>query len=523
MSVPNLRRALLGTALAASISLPAALATPGRAEAARYGAASYKHVLLISVDGLHATDLSNMLASDGNRYATLKALARHGVVYPNALTTAPSDSFPGMVAQATGGTPYSAGVFYDDSYDRTLYAPGSACKGPPGTETNYAENIDVDSSRLDAGGVLGRPLSQIDPNKLPLSLHGGKCAPVYPHQFIRTNTIFEVIRAHGGYTAWADKHPSYDILNGPSGHGVDDLYTPEIDSEFPGGGAGKSHTASFAATRGNDEMKVRAVINEIDGRTADGSKLAPVPAILGMNFQSVSVGQKLAKSGPTDASGLVGGYLDANGTPASGLSVQLNYVENALTRIIGRLRDRGVLDSTLVIISAKHGQSPVDRSVRRAVDDAPYTLTPGYGFHIADDEALLWLAPKTQKRDAARAEDYLNSQAQKLSIEYLLDRGDLKRIYHDPEMDSRTPDFIAVSRHGVIYTSGSKLAEHGGFSNDDRSVALLVSSPKLSGGIDVATVETRQIAPTILKALGLDPRELESVRIEGTKALPDLN
>lgn len=523
MRPSTLRCALLGSVLAACAFCAVPLAASASPDGRPNGAPAYRHVLLISIDGLHAADLSNMLASTGSRYATLKALSQHGVVYPNALTTAPSDSFPGMVAQVTGGTPYTAGVFYDDSYDRTLFAPNSGCKGLPGAETTYAENIDVDSSKIDGGGTLGQPLTQIDPKKLPMALQNGKCTPVYPHQFIRTNTIFEVIRAHGGYTAWADKHPAYDILNGPSGKGIVDLYTPEIDSDFPGGGAGNSHTASYTATRDNDEMKVVAVINEINGRTSDGKKLAPVPTILGMNFQAVSVGQKLAKSGPTDKPGLIGGYGDANATPASALSIQLAYVDKALGRIVDRLQDRGLADSTLIIVSAKHGQSPIDRSVRTAVDDAPFTKTPGYGFHIADDEGLLWLAPRTQKRFAAAAEDYLNTNAQTLGIEYLLERSDLKTIYRDPQADSRTPDFVAVSKHGVIYTGGSKLAEHGGFSDDDRNVALLVSNPRLSGGIDIKTVQTTQIAPTILNALAINPAELQSVRIEGTKVLPDLH
>jgi len=35
-------------------------------------------------------------------------------------------------------------------------------------------------------------------------------------------------------------------------------------------------------------------------------------------------------------------------------------------------------------------------------------------------------------------------------------------------------------------------------------------------------VETTQIAPTILKVLGLSPDELGAVRKEGTEVLPDL-
>jgi len=73
-------------------------------------------------------------------------------------------------------------------------------------------------------------LTQINVAKLPQALVDGKCVPVFPHQFVKVNTIFEVIRAHGGQTAWSDKHPAYDIVNGPSGKGVQDLFTPEVNS-----------------------------------------------------------------------------------------------------------------------------------------------------------------------------------------------------------------------------------------------------------------------------------------------------
>ena len=85
--------------------------------------------------------------------------------------------------------------------------------------------------------------------------------------------------------------------------------------------------------------------------------------------------------------------------------------------------------------------------------------------------------------------------------------------------NSRVPDFIAVTDHGVICTGGSKLAEHGGFSDDDRNVALLVSAPDVHPQFVEALTYTTQIAPTILAALGLDPKKLKGVRAEGTAVL----
>jgi hypothetical protein len=151
-------------------------------------------------------------------------------------------------------------------------------------------------------------------------------------------------------------------------------------------------------------------------------------------------------------------------------------------------------------------------------------MTPGHAFHKADDEALIWLAPETRAANLAAAQKYLTetAQTQGLRIAQLLTPSSLKELYQDPATDSRTPDFIALSDHGVIYTTGTKLAEHGGFSNDDRNVALMVASPRISHHIVETSVQTTQIAPTILNMLDLDPNELQAVKLEGAKALPDL-
>jgi hypothetical protein len=49
-----------------------------------------------------------------------------------------------------------------------------------------------------------------------------------------------------------------------------------------------------------------------------------------------------------------------------------------------------------------------------------------------------------------------------------------------------------------------------------------VSHPDLKERSINTAVATTQIAPTILKALGLEPQELEAVRLEGTQILPGL-
>jgi len=132
------------------------------------------------------------------------------------------------------------------------------------------------------------------------------------------------------------------------------------------------------------------------------------------------------------------------------------------------------------------------------------------------------LSPQMQKGSYKAAKAYLSSQATILGIETLLDKSALAPLYGNPFGNNRTPDFIAVTKHGLIYTSGSKLAEHGGFAKDDRNVALLVSNPSIIGAINNDDVETRQIAATMLDVLGINSKELEGARRENSKPLPGL-
>ena len=96
-----------------------------------YQGCKSKYVAVFSVDGLHNSDLDKWLARGPSN---VSALLETGYRYTDAWTTGPSDSYPGSLAQYTGANPRTTGVWYDDTYDRTFYAPSSGCKGAPGAE-----------------------------------------------------------------------------------------------------------------------------------------------------------------------------------------------------------------------------------------------------------------------------------------------------------------------------------------------------------------------------------------------------
>jgi hypothetical protein len=547
-----------------------------------------RHVLLISIDGMHAVDFANCVASKTCPH--LAELGETGVNYTRTSTSRPSDSFPGLMALVTGGTPRTVGAFYDVAYDRVLAPPATATgNGLPagtctvgqikGTQTEYEEGDEIDQTKVNGGGpysTLDGGVLSIDPNKLVRDPFNG-CNPVYPWNFVRTNTIYGVIHKAGGYTAWSDKHPVYAVVSGPTGtnnpSNVDDYYAPEVNSNvinLPGittangvdcstisGNTSSDWTTDFDSIKCYDQLKVNAIVNEIKGKTHLGDHKAPVPVIFGMNFQAVSVGQKLIKPASltaTDAN--AGGYEDAQGTPRPKMLADIQFVDAAIGQMVDALEDRDLLRSTVIIVTAKHGQSPIDPNrffpvpgksgtngnppsfFLSALLPAVYN-DPTNGLGLAEDDiSQIWLADSSRTADAVNILETNGTAPPGVGLGQILFGASLDTIFNPPGVpdvpgpccklreggDPRTPDIFVLPNVGVVYTGNDKKqSEHGGFAWDDTNVMLLVSNPHFERKTIHAFVETTQVAPTILQFLGLDPGDLDAVRKEGTPVLPGLD
>jgi hypothetical protein len=377
---------------------------------------------------------------------------------------------------------------------------------------------------------------------------------VYPWNFLRTNTVYGVLHAHHLRTAWSDKHAVYAAVSGPTGtttpDNVDDYYSPDVNSNViplpiytathdncmmpdPLGG---DWTGSFQNIRCYDQLKVNAVLHWIDGKTHLGDNDAPVPNILGMNFQAVSVGQKLIENG------VKGGYTDAAGTPTPNMLAEIEFVDAAIGEMVAELKSQLLYDSTAIIITAKHGQSPIDPNLFFPIPGhAPLNNgTPPSGLlgsaflpdseinqigPTEDDISLLWLTDSGQTNAAV---DILQNNAEAAEIDQIFAGRSLERMFDRPGLpadggDPRTPDIIVQPEVGVVYTGSlKKQAEHGGFAPNDVEVLVLVSNPNIKAKTLGTPVETRQVAPTILSLLGLDVNSLDAVRLEGTRELPGI-
>src|SRR5215831_13411621 len=158
----------------------------------------------------------------------------------------------------------------------------------------------------------------------------------------------------------------------------------------------------------------------------------------------------------------------------------------------------------------------------------PAAETSGLG-PTEDDISLLWL---THSDQTGAAVGVLEANSTAAGIGQIFFGSSLATLYDQPGIpkrfggtggDARTPDIIVAPNVGVVYTgSKKKQSEHGGFAQDDTNVMLLVSKPGMSARTVTSFVETTQVAPTILQALGLDPNLLQAVQIEGTPVLPGL-
>jgi hypothetical protein len=532
------------------------------------------HVLLISIDGMHAVDFANCTTglsgvNNGAPYCpNMAGLLQDGVNYVAASTSKPSDSFPGLMTIVSGASPREMGVYYDVAYDRSLNPPaqttgngvaGGPCTAgatPPGTRTEYEEGIDIDQTKLNGGAPIGDGgINSINPNFL---IRDKNCRPVYPWNFVRTNTIFGVIHQANGYTAWSDKHPAYSSVSGPgNGKNIDDYFSPEINSISVAMPENKimncnplpdnfaflaqdDYTGSFQNIQCYDSLKVQAILREIDGKNHDGTRSEPVPQIFGMNFQAVSIGQKLIyQDGPSVPPGysLHGGYVDSIGTPSDSLFQEISFVDNMIGLMISELKNQNVYKSTMIVLTAKHGQSPIDLArffpipghsgnngeppSQIIASYLPDSETGGIG-PTEDDVSLLWLTDSTQTPAAVAL---LEANATEAGIGQIFWGPTLSIVYNNPGLppggDPRTPDIIVAPNVGVVYTGSKKKdMEHGGFAHDDTNVMLLVSNPSIRSSTVYAPVETAQVAPTILKALGLNPNKLDGVRDEGTTVLP---
>jgi hypothetical protein len=435
-------------------------------------------VLIVNIDGLDAIDLANWIKSHPE--SALASLSRRGVTYTNAHVPWP-DSAAGMLAFATGGSPISTGIFSSHGFDRAL-SPG----GPGCAATGAELNLD-----------LSPPILPRDPEH--------DCAELAPHALTKVNSIFDMVHASGGRTAWAADNAAYaDLLRGPSGNALDDVFvplSPNLKSLI--------ESAKFA-----DETRVATILGWING------KAKVVPRLFGISLLSLDAAQRstaLLFQSQTDHTG---NAVD------SAVQRAFEQIDKELGLIVAELKKTGLDGSTWIVVTAAHGRVPsdatphlIDPSRIQAV--AQRAAQGDIALVTADTVGLVWL--KRRSATAAVLQDY-RAQMTELGIGEIYSGEKLRLIMNSADEDSRMPDLILQPQAGVIWMrKGDEVPKmHGGFSDEQNHVALLVSGRQLTGRIDKTPVPTTQIAPLILRILGMEKMDLRALHKEHTPALPGI-
>ena len=491
-------------------------------------AAPARHVIIISIDGLHEADLTDPATRD--QVPNIMGLAHSGIWYQNASCTHPSDSFPGSLAYLTGAGPATTGVYYDDTFCRSLVAPGGGADSPLGTQVRLTATIDKQPRMLSGGGDFDA--SSVDPAKLPLDpAHG--FAPVYPHNYLKVNTIFEIAHSAGLRTAFLEKHPSYEIASGPSGKGIDDMYCPEIDApaalidgklmdgySAPAGTKLGQIIHNLPLVMAYDDMKLAALLREIGGQDSRGRGRPGPPALAAMNLQSVNIGQK----------SLTGGIdqVGAGESVSRELTDALHHSDDNIATIVRQLHQSGLWDDTLIVLTAKHGNSPRIGKASVAGGGRILTALKAAGIDVAgytqDQIALFWLADSGQTSNAAGVLQAMRDGPDNPGIDQILWGDSLKAAGLAGPAD-RMPDLVLTAKPGMFLLDLlSKRAEHGALNDDDTHVPLILCGgavdPARRGSVMATKVKSTQIAVTVLRALGLDASALQGARIDKTQALP---
>ena len=447
--------------------------------------------LLLSVDGLRAVDIANWVAT--HPHSALAELSARGVTYTNAHTPM-ADPAAGLVALTTGGTPISTGIISSDGFDHALSPAGSNCR-------TVGEPLDLEIS-YGANGVFDSANAPLDPQR--------GCTPLQPHNLLRVNTIFEVVREKIGRTAWAGASPATtDLLRGPSGHGLDDACGFQE--------AASSTVDSTESAHDGDESRVSIVLHWIDGQDCAGNTGVPVPTLFGMSFVLLAAAQAKDSIGHTDVAD----------TPSPSLTKGLDSVDAAIGRIMLELKAKRLYDSTWIIVTSPYGHSPMDHKQLRFVrlsllSEAANAIQPDIIAHInGGDAAMVWL---TNPAMAAAVVNAFSDRTVPLGIREIYTGARLTLTLNSPETDSRMPDIILEASPGVIWGSDDKhvLAGHGGNSDSDTHVALLVSGALLTARRDPTYVPTTQLAPLLLRALGLEKFDLQALHKEHSPALPGI-
>ena len=376
-----------------------------------------KHAVLIFIDGFRADLLDPELAPH------IAALGRAGVLFADAEVGFPSDSMPGILGPLTGASPKGTGIPYDEYYDR-----------------HYKLAIEITETVTVPPGLR-------------------------PHDLLKVPTLFEAAKAKGLKTAFISKHIGYEILQGPSGKGVDQLELPE--------------SADWKGPFTDYDAKNFETLTGWVGK--DGADIAGIYAIAA-NYA-----------------------MKDHGVAAAETRAAVTDIDAQVGKIVDAVKAGGRYDDTVFVVMDDHGDTDTPNAVASKGDVVGFLAEKGIKAAkiTAADVMLAWLADSSQAQQAVALLDTPEAK-EKFGVDKVLGPDAIKAM--GDFADDQMPDFVLLVKPGVVYTKlpSKKKAEHGGAFDSDRRVAFVMAGPGVkSAAVVDAKVNIFSTAPTLAKLLGL--------------------
>lgn len=257
-------------------------------------------------------------------------------------------------------------------------------------------------------------------------------------------------------------------------------------------------------------MEGSALRNWANGKFVNGTtNPAGGPSLYSANFQAITWAQQNT------------GYLDAYGTPNTTLESAFQTADERLGTFISELKNAGKLESTLLLVGSKQGQGPVNPKNILVYDPSLVTDAVGVpvAFFNAEDGGIMYLQNPS---DAEIAKRNLLANAT-LGISWILAGDEVQAAgFGSPTLDPRVPDLIIGVNDTVLYNVGFEFMDHGGFLPQDLNVPLIAYNPALKPENITEIVYNRQIASTLLQALGLPLNQLQGYMAGEAPLLPGL-
>jgi predicted AlkP superfamily pyrophosphatase or phosphodiesterase len=332
---------------------------------------------------------------------------------------------PGILGPLTGASPKATGIPYDEYYDR-----------------HYKLAIEITETVTIPPGLK-------------------------PHDLLKVPTLFEAAKAKGLKTAFISKHIGYEILQGPSGQGIDRLELPEMV-------AWKGPFRDYDAK--NFEMLTGMVAK-------DGADIAGIYAIAA-NYA-----------------------MKEHGVVAAETRAAVGDIDAQVGKVVDAVAAAGRYDDTVFVVLGDHGDTDTPNAVASKGEGSVIAFLAEKGIKAAkitaDDVMLAWLADSSQAQQAVGLL-HTTEAKERFGIDRVLGPDALKAM--GDFADDQMPDFVLMVKPGVVYTKlpSNKKAEHGGGSDSDRRVAFVIEGPGVKSGAVVDTkVNVFSTAPTLAKLLGL--------------------